>query len=83
MSLLMLSCNKTENLGEVMESINSREEDLAQAIEDRAGFGWIEANLDLAREDNKNILDKRARELKKWREIFRCLLSALSILMIS
>jgi len=68
-SLLMLSCNKTENLGEVMKSIESREKDLAQAIEDRAGFGWIEANLDLAREDNKNILDKRARELKKWREI--------------
>ncbi|MDE0577558.1 MAG: Amuc_1100 family pilus-like protein [Opitutales bacterium] len=65
----MLSCNQAENLDEVIGDIESLDRDLAKEIDDGAGFGWIEANLDLAREDNKNLLDKRARELKKWREI--------------
>jgi hypothetical protein len=68
-SLLMLSCNQSENLDEVIGDIESVDRDLAKEIDDGAGFGWIEANLDLAREDNKNLLDKRARELNKWREI--------------
>jgi hypothetical protein len=68
-SLSMLSCNQTEGLDEVIGEIESLDRDLAKEIDDGAGFGWIEANLDLAREDNKNLLDKRARELKKWREI--------------
>jgi hypothetical protein len=68
-SLLMLSCNQTEDLDEVIGDIETLDRDLAKGIDDGAGFEWIEANLDLAREDNKNLLDKRARELKKWREI--------------
>ena len=68
-SLFMLSCNQAKNLDEVIGDIESLDRDLAKEIDDGAGFGWIEANLDLAREDNKNLLDKRARELKKWREI--------------
>ncbi len=68
-SLLMLSCNRKEDLDEVIGDIESLDRDLAKGIDDGAGFEWIEANLDLAREDNKNLLDKRARELKKWREI--------------
>ena len=67
--MLMLSCNQAENLDEVIGDIESLDRDLAKEIDDGAGFGWIEANLDLARDDNKNLLDKRARELKKWREI--------------
>ena len=67
--MLMLSCNQSEDLDEAMESIKSLDLDLAEVSDDGAGFGWVEANLDLAREDNKNLLDKRARELKKWREI--------------
>lgn len=68
-SLLMLSCNQTEDLDEVIGDIESLDRDLAKEIDDGAGFGWIEANLDLAREDNKNLLGQRALELKKWREI--------------
>jgi hypothetical protein len=68
-SLLMLSCNQSGDLDEVIGDIESLDRDLAKEIDDGAGFGWIEANLDLAREDNKNLLDKRARELKKWRGI--------------
>ena len=68
-SLLMLSCNQSGKLDEVIGDIKTLDRDLAKEIDDGAGFGWIEANLDLAREDNKNLLDKRARELKKWKEI--------------
>lgn len=67
--LLMFSCNQSEDLNEAIESIESLDRDLSKASDDGAGFGWIEANLDLAVEDNKNLLDKRVRELKKWREI--------------
>jgi hypothetical protein len=68
-SLLMLSCNQSEDLEEAIGEIESRGRDLAKEIDDGAGFGWIEVNLSMAREDNKNILDKRARELNKWRTI--------------
>ncbi len=67
--MLMFSCNQSEDLNEAIESIDSLDRDLAKASDDGAGFGWIEANLDLAVEDNKKLLDKRVRELKKWREI--------------
>ena len=67
--LLMFSCNQSEDLNEAIESMESLDRDLSKASDDGAGFGWIEANLDLAVEDNKNLLDKRVRELKKWREI--------------
>ncbi|SVC02387.1 uncharacterized protein METZ01_LOCUS255241, partial [marine metagenome] len=59
-SLLVLSYNQAENLEEVVGDIESLDRNLAKEIDDGAGFGWIEANLDLAREDNKNLLDKRA-----------------------
>ena len=47
-SLLMLSCNQSENLDEVIGDIESIDRDLAKEIDDGAGFGWIEANLDLS-----------------------------------
>ena len=64
--MLMLSCNQSEDLEEAIGEIESRGRDLAKEIDDGAGFGWIEVNLSMAREDNKNILDKRGRELKEW-----------------
>jgi hypothetical protein len=66
---LLLSCNQSADLDEVFGNIEALERNLAKEIDDGAGFGWIEANLNLARGDNKNLLDKRARELKKWREV--------------
>ncbi|MBT7741549.1 MAG: hypothetical protein HN727_07080, partial [Opitutae bacterium] len=56
-------------MNEVLGDIEALDRNLAKEIDDGAGFGWIEANLNLARGDNKNLLAERARELKKWREI--------------
>jgi len=68
-SLLLLSCNQSNDLDEVLGDMEALDRNLAKEIDDGAGFGWIEANLNLARGDNKNLLAERARELKKWREI--------------
>ena len=68
-SLLLLSCNQSSDLEEVLGDMEALDRNLAKEIDDGAGFGWIEANLNLARGDNKNLLAERARELKKWREI--------------
>jgi len=67
--LLLLSCNQSSDLEEVLGDMEALDRNLAKEIDDGAGFGWIEANLNLARGDNKNLLAERARELKKWREI--------------
>ena len=67
--MLLLSCNQSSDLEEVLGDMEALDRNLAKEIDDGAGFGWIEANLNLARGDNKNLLAERARELKKWREI--------------
>jgi len=69
LSLQMISCSQTRKLEKLLSKIDSLERDLSRETQERAGFEWIDINLDLAREDNKNLLDKRARELTKWRDI--------------
>tara|TARA_Y100000588_G_scaffold394032_1_gene512433 strand:+ start:1700 stop:2914 length:1215 start_codon:yes stop_codon:yes gene_type:complete len=67
--LLMISCSKTSELDEMLSDIDSLKRDLSRETQKRAGYEWVDVNLDLAREDNQNLLAKRARELSKWRDI--------------
>ena len=67
--LLMIYCSKTSELDEMLSDIDSLKRDLSRETQKRAGYEWVDVNLDLAREDNKNLLAKRARELSKWRDI--------------
>jgi hypothetical protein len=69
LSLQMISCTQTSELDELLSEINSLDRDLSRETRERAGFEWIDVNLDLAREDNGNLLAMRARELTKWRDI--------------
>jgi hypothetical protein len=69
LSLQIISCTQASELDELWGEINSLGLDLSRETQERAGFEWIDVNLDLAREDNGNLLDMRARELMKWRDI--------------
>ena len=69
LSLQIISCTQTSELDDLLSEINSLDRDLSRETQERAGFEWIDVNLDLAREDNGNLLDMRARELTKWRDI--------------
>jgi hypothetical protein len=69
LSLQMISCTQASELDELLSEINSLDRDLSRETQERAGFEWIDVNLDLARKDNENLLDIRARELTKWRDI--------------
>ena len=69
LSLQIISCTQAGELDERLAEIKSLGRDLSRETQERAGFEWIDVNLDLAREDNGNLLDMRARELMKWRDI--------------
>jgi hypothetical protein len=69
LSLQIVSCTQSSELDELLSEINSLDRDLSREAQERAGFEWVDVNLNLAREDNGNLLDMRARELMKWRDI--------------
>ena len=69
LSLQIISCTQAGELDERLAEIKSLGRDLSRETQERAGFEWIDENLDLALEDNGNLLDMRARELMKWRDI--------------
>ncbi len=69
LSLQIISCTQAGELDELLGEINSLGRDLSRETQERAGFEWLDVNLDLALENNENLLDMRARELMKWRDI--------------
>jgi hypothetical protein len=69
LSLQLISCSQTSELDELLSKIKTLGRDLSRETQERAGFEWIDVNLDLSREDNGNLLSMRSRELIKWRDI--------------
>ncbi len=69
LTLQIISCSQASELDDLLSEINSLGRDLSIETQERAGYSWIDVNLDLAQKDNGNLLGIRVREFMKWREI--------------
>ncbi len=67
--LQFVSCGKSQELAQKIAAAEKLGKKRTALLQERAGFEGIEENLDLARKDNELLLEKRAKELKKWRDI--------------
>ena len=65
LSLQIISCTQTSELDDLLSEINSLDRDLSRETQERAGFEWIDVNLDLAREDNGNLLYPSFKRISK------------------
>lgn len=68
-ALWFVSCGKKEDLTTIREKIKDAERQLEQARRERAGYGWVGGNLELARKDGAALFESRAEELNGWKKI--------------